>query len=98
MSQTASDPLTPQHFLPFVDKPFRVDGTGHVLTLSNVEVRQAMGAPQQPFTLIFRGEPGNILPEGTRVIEVDGGPSFEMYIMPIHTPARDRQDYQAVFN
>jgi hypothetical protein len=32
------------------------------------------------------------------VLEVEGGPSFTLYVIPVHTPARDRQDYQAAFN
>ena len=30
--------------------------------------------------------------------DVDAGPAFGFYIIPIYTPVRDRQDYQAVFN
>ena len=54
--------------------------------------------PRQPFSLIFRGPPADVLPEGLHTLEVEGGDSFTIYVMPIHTPARDRQDYQAVFN
>jgi hypothetical protein len=54
--------------------------------------------PRPPFTLIFAGPPGDVLPEGEYAFEVEGGPAFEFYVMPIHTPARDRQDYQAAFN
>jgi len=28
----------------------------------------------------------------------EDGPSLEIYIMPIHTEATDRQEYQAIFN
>jgi hypothetical protein len=48
--------------------------------------------------LIFRGPAGDLLREGLYVLEVEGGPSFELYVIPVHTPARDRQDYQAAFN
>jgi len=39
-----------------------------------------------------------VLREGPYILEVEGGPGFQLYVMPIHTPAQDRQDYQAVFN
>jgi hypothetical protein len=96
------EPLTPQHFLPHVDKVFHVRSTGHALTLSRVEPGdadwQAREATKQSFNLIFRGEPNNLLPEGLHTVEVEGGSSFDLYIIPVQTPARDRQDYQALFN
>jgi hypothetical protein len=53
---------------------------------------------RRPFTLILAGPPGDLLPEGPYIFEVEGGPAFEFYVMPIHTLARDRQHYQAAFN
>ena len=96
-------PLTADHFLPHVGQVFRVKGGRHALTLSNVEVlplheRQAKVLPRQPFTVIFAGPPGDVLREGLHVLERDGGPAFELYVMPIQTFALDRQDYQAAFN
>jgi hypothetical protein len=95
--------LTPGHFRPHLDKVFRVRGGHHALTLTKVDARQVADwerevVPREPFNLIFRGPPGDVLPEGFHAMEVEDGPSFEFYLMPIHTPARDRQDYQAVFN
>ena len=29
---------------------------------------------------------------------LDGGASFDLYLIPIHTPSREHQDYQIVFN
>jgi hypothetical protein len=48
--------------------------------------------------LIFTGPRGDVLPEGFYAAEAEGGAHFDFYILPIHTPASDRQDYQAVFN
>ena len=96
-----AEPFTPQHFLPHVDKAFRVAGGRHALTLSMVDARPMPGweaAPRQPFNLIFRGPPDDVLAEGMYTLEVEGGPSFELYVMPIHTPDRTRQDYQSAFN
>jgi hypothetical protein len=91
--------LTPDHFRPHIDKFFRVQGGGHAFTLAEVQTTASVeGVSRQPFNLIFRGPPGDVLAEGIYTLEVDGGPSFELYVMPIHTPTRDRQDYQAAFN
>jgi uncharacterized protein DUF6916 len=95
--------LIAEHFFPHVDKVFRVEGTAHALTLTRVDHRKRDASelwfgPRDPFNLIFRGPPGDILPEGLYTLEVEGGPSFELYVIPIHTPARDRQNYQAPFN
>jgi hypothetical protein len=95
--------LTPEHFRPHLDKVFRVRGGRHALTLTEVHARQLSEAerkvvPRQPFTLVFRGPPRDVLAEGPYILEVEGGPDLELHVIPIHTPARDCQDYQAVFN
>ena len=90
--------LTPEHFLPHLQKVFRVENDRHVLTLTHVEVSDATGAPRPLFNLIFAGPPGDLLPEGFYTLEVDGGPQFGLYLMPIHTPAPGLQNYQAAFN
>lgn len=56
------------------------------------------GLPAEPFTLIFHGPRGDILGEGLHGTTTEDGTRFAFYIMPIHTPALDRQEYQAVFN
>jgi hypothetical protein len=95
--------LTSETFLPHVDKPFRVRGGRHVLTLTGVEVprlekQEGAQVHRQPFTLIFRGPPGDVLREGLYGLEIEGGPTVELYVIPVQTFARDRQEYQAVFN
>lgn len=98
-----SDALTPEHFQPHLDKIFRVQDGRHELVLTHVETwphnqgRTDAGL-RQPFTLIFRGPPGDVLGEGLHILQADDSPTFELYVIPIHTPARDRQDYQAAFN
>jgi len=47
---------------------------------------------------MFRGPPGDVLPEGMRELHIEGGPSFTLYVIPVLTPQRDRQNYQSVFN
>jgi hypothetical protein len=39
-----------------------------------------------------------VLPEGFYTLEVEEGPSFDLYVMPIHTPLLGRQDYQVAIN
>jgi hypothetical protein len=93
--------LTPQHFLPLVNKVFRVRGGRHALTLVEVEVApptSGIGPPRQSFNLIFTGSPGDVLSAGLYTLEVADGPQFELYVMPIHTPNPARQDYQSAFN
>jgi hypothetical protein len=95
-----TEPLKAADFLPHVDKTFAVKGGRHGLVLTRVEQPRPGGRGEfrDPFLLIFRGPPGDVLPEGLYPFEVEGGPPFELYVMPIHTPARDRQDYQSSFN
>jgi hypothetical protein len=96
--------LTPDDFVSHVQKVFRVRGTAHAFVLTRIDQRQMepweveQEGLRQPFNLIFRGPPGNVLEEGLYVLDVADGPSFELYVMPIHTPMRDQQNYQASFN
>jgi hypothetical protein len=97
------EPLTPEHFLPHVDKVFQLKGGRHALKLTQVDVhkigdKERESRLRQPFNLLFTGPPGDVLREGMYVFEVDGGAQFELYVMPVHTPDRGRQDYQAMFN
>ena len=95
-----TEPFKADDFLPHIDKTFAVKGDHHALVLTRVEQPRLgdRGGFRDPFLLIFRGPPGDVLPEGLYTFEVEGGPAFELYVMPIHTPARDRQDYQSSFN
>jgi len=95
--------LTPEHFLPHVNKVVHIEGWPHTLTLNKVDVRRLEEwekevVPRQPFILLFRGPPGDVLPEGFRVLRIEDGPSFKLYVMPVFTPQKDRQNYQSVFN
>jgi hypothetical protein len=98
-----SELLTPEHFRPHMEKVFHVQGGHHGLKLTRVEVQSeaitlANGALRQCFNVIFTGPRDDVLREGLYTLEADGGPSFELYVMPIYTPAGGRQDYQATFN
>jgi hypothetical protein len=95
--------LTVEHFQPHVNKSVQVEGWHHTLTIARIETRKLEEWEKdvilrQPFIVIFRGPPGEVLPEGMRELHIEDGPSLKLYVMPILTPQRDRQNYQAVFN
>ncbi|MBV8192872.1 MAG: hypothetical protein JO339_37010 [Alphaproteobacteria bacterium] len=92
--------LRHEDFAPYVDQPFRFSGWHGSLRLARIDLPARAGASdaRAPFTLIFHGMRGEVMAEGLRTATAEDGSSFEFYIMPIHTPAADRQDYQAVFN
>ncbi len=72
---------------------------GQKLTLVAVENRNTAGAaPRAAFSLLLRGAHAPIVPEGMHRLIFDDGASFDLYLIPIHTPSRDHQDYQVVFN
>lgn len=91
--------LTHSDFQQHVGKVFRFAGSHVALRLTKVEVREPYpGIDRIPFSAIFEGPPGDILPEGLYQAGIEGGGELEFYIIPVHTPQRDRQDYQAVFS
>lgn len=94
--------LTADAFAPHVGTSFRVEGGRHMLSLSEVERfenQPGHGDPAfRPFTLIFSGPPGDVLAEGMHTIIREDGTAYDLYLIPVHTPAPGRQDYQAVFN
>ena len=59
---------------------------------------RAGAAPRAAFSLLLRGAPAPIAPEGMHRLTFEDGASFDLYLIPIHTPSRDHQDYQVVFN
>jgi hypothetical protein len=92
---------THEDFSPHVGKRFTFAGHHLTLLLRSVDPQPrfaAPGATRVPFTLVFEGPVGDILPADFHRAAVQDGPAFELYISPIHTPAGDHQDYQAVFN
>jgi hypothetical protein len=93
--------LTPADFAPHLGKVFRADGHPQALTFVTLIDRPPPGWPagmRPPFSLILRSDPSPILPEGFYRFSIDDGPSFELHIMPVHTPSRAYQEYQIAFN
>jgi hypothetical protein len=95
-----TDPISAETFTPHVGAAVSLlDGP----TLKLVAVDQPSSRaprPAQPaaFSLILRGAPAPIVPEGMHRVVLEGGASFDLYLIPIHTSSRDHQDYQIVFN
>jgi len=95
------DQLTADDFTVYLEKHFRPAGTDLTLTLAAVNRHQFPGweaASRQPFSLILRGPPHPVLPEGPHRVAIADGPMLLLYIIPILTAGSDHQDYQIVFN
>ncbi len=96
--------LTLEDFKPHLDKTFKVRDGRHAFVLANITEHAVTEADmarvnRMPFTLIFRGPPGDVLPTGLFTFDVEGtDASYELYVMPIHTHFAGQQDYQASFN
>lgn len=92
---------THRDFAAHTGKGFIFDSYSERLVLASVTPHPRSAGPDAahtPFTLLFHGPAGTVLPEGYHRATIQDGPAVAFYIMPIHTTARDRQDYQAVFN
>jgi len=92
---------TSDAFAPHLHKSFRFAGWSGTLRLARIDVGNGRGAAagaRAPFTLIFHAPRGDVLPEGLYTAEPETGTAIVLHIMPIHTAAADRQEYQAVFN
>lgn len=95
------EPLHHEDFTPYVGKWFGFAGQHVVLQLATITPNPHAAIPgstRTPFTLVFHGPVGDILPEGLHRAQIEDGPALEVYVMPIHTVVAGRQDYQAVFN
>jgi hypothetical protein len=96
-----NEPLTHNHFSSYVGTRFGFEGHHLTLLLRSVDAQPqfaAPGAARVPFVLVFEGPVGDILSQGLYRTATHDGSVFEMYVAPMHTPSRDRQDYQAIFN
>ncbi len=88
--------LAASEFTPHIGQAFTIGPA--TLRLARVDVLPSPGGADAGFMLVFTGPRTPVLPEGLYDAATPGGPALTFYIMPIHTPDRDRQDYQAVFN
>lgn len=94
------EPSQVEDFQPHVGKTFHFPASGAALTLSRIDAGEAAEEGlRRPFTLVFAGPPGpDYLREGYLECRIEDGAPFHIYVSPVRTLVRDRQDYQAVFN
>jgi hypothetical protein len=95
-----SKQLTAADFTPYIGKRCTPKGQHRVLTLVSIDTKRFPGwetLPREPFILLLSGPPGDVLQEGQYDVAIEDGPSVLLYIAPVHTVARDRQNYQVVF-
>ncbi len=93
--------LTIEHFKPHTGKTVRFKGTPYAFVLDRVEGDCAPppGYSRAPFIVVFRGpSKTDVMRAGIYDCEIDGGPTYSLHVMPIHTPQPDRQEYQSVFS
>jgi len=94
--------LTTEHFKPHTGKTVRFKGTPYALVLDRVE--GVSGPPptgylRTPFVVIFRGpSKTDVMAAGIYECEIEGGPTYSLHVMPIHTAHADVQEYQSAFN
>ena len=94
------DTLTEATFRPHVSGAVHLDD-GRSLILVSIDApdeQQRDPAQRRPFTLLLRGEPHPVIAEGMHRLAFGDGTVHALYMIPIHTPSRDHQDYQIVFN
>jgi hypothetical protein len=99
-------PVQMEQFEPYLGRSFNVLNIDMPVALKLTEIEDSTkGRPwpprlPKPFLMIFSGPPERILLEGLRVLQVTGGPTFQLYVIPIltHDPAAAGQQYQVVIN
>jgi hypothetical protein len=93
-----ADAIAAELFTPHIGKAASLpDGRKLTLTAVDQQGSQTSGAPHA-FTLLLRGAPDRIVPEGLHRLTFERGESLDLYLIPIHTRSRDHQDYQIIFN
>lgn len=98
--------VTMEEFEPYLGRSFNVQNTDVAVSLKLIEIEDSTkGRPwpkslPKPFLMIFSGPPERILLEGLRVLQMPGGPTFQLYVIPIltHDPASTGQHYQVIIN
>jgi uncharacterized protein DUF6916 len=95
------DLLTADDFTAYLEAVFQPAGTDLGLRLIRINQHEFpgwQGASRRPFSLILRGPPAPVLPEGLHRMAIADGPILPLYVIPILTAGRNHQDYQIVFN
>ena len=88
-------------FHSYIEKPLAVKNLNYSLVLRSIEEPMHAGhSPEHrsPFTLVFWGPPGAVLPAGVYTLEGEDAAPFELHITPIGHDRAKRPHYQACFN
>jgi hypothetical protein len=96
-----SEFLEIHHFQPLVGKTVRFKGTPFAMELRRIVASEKFlaTAKRDPFILIFRAPKTDVyMTEGYYECEFEDGPTYQIYVLPTHTPEPEWQDYQAIFN
>jgi hypothetical protein len=98
------DKLTVESFTGLLGKNFRLTGTdAQTIDLILIEARgispksRPLGAGREPFSLVFLGPKGPVLPQRIYPLENSSLGRLEMFLVPIASDA-DGVKYEAVFN
>jgi len=98
------DKLTVEFFTELVGKQFRLTGTdAPAIDLILIEARgvtpksRAPGAGREPFSLVFLGPKGPVLPQRIYPLEITSLGRLEIFLVPIASDA-DGVKYEAIFN
>ncbi len=87
---------TAADFQPFLGATLCVRGAAEPaeaqLVLQRVDIHR-LG-----FALLLRGPAAPVLAEGLHTVILPNGVHWDLYMMPVHTPASNAQDYQIVCN
>ena len=92
--------LTVEDFKPYEGRTVRLKDFDFTLKLSAVEGGDGPlqpGSTRAPFLLVLSGPKQPLVRPGSYMCDIEDGPSYELFLLPIHTAAADRQDYQSVF-
>ena len=98
--------LTHEMFEPLVGKPFRLHvGDGKAIEVELIQAsrlpayggRNGAPAAREPFSLLFRGPTGFVLPQRMYALEQEPLGRVEIFLVPIG-PDEVGQRYEAVFN
>lgn len=85
-----------------VDEPFRLVGGDDLELALRLAEAEGLGEPyspglRAPFSLIFRGPPEPIMPQGTYRLHHDTLGALELFLVPVQPDAAGTR-YQAIFN
>ncbi|HEX9994317.1 MAG TPA: hypothetical protein VGB14_15415 [Acidimicrobiales bacterium] len=90
--------LTVDDFRPLEGTTFLLKWDGHDLPVVLTEVTPLgrRRGDRDPFSLLFRGTPGTILPQQIHHLSSDGFGELELFLVPVGADA-DAVTYEAVF-